>query len=341
MVDFAGWSMPVRYRSILEEHRAVRNAAGVFDISHMGQFFVSGEEAASWLNGLLTNDAEGLAPGEGQYTLLCNEQGGVIDDLILYRLGEEEFFMVVNAARTAEDFRWLDGRRSVEVMIEDRSDGMAGLAVQGRQAPEVYSRVTGGRTLPQRNHVEEVSIEGQGVLVCRTGYTGEDGFELFCPAEAGAHWFRAMIEGGATPCGLGARDTLRLEVCYPLNGADLSSRHTPLEAGLGFAVDLGGADFVGRAKLAKQKEEGVTRRLAAIRCVEPGPPVRSGCKVLDAAGREAGVLTSGTLSPSLKVGIGLAYLPVETAKSGTELQIEVRGRRIPAEVVKKPFYKRR
>lgn len=340
MVGFAGWNMPIRYESIIEEHKVVRSGAGVFDISHMGQFVVEGAEAGAWLNRLLTNDVNNLEVGQGHYTFLLNENGGVIDDLILYRVEEESYFLVVNAAKLDEDFGWMRERLEGEVSLTDRSEEMAAFAVQGPKSTDVYSRMTGGRTLPPRNEVDVYEVEGQRVCVCRTGYTGEDGFEFFCANGAGAHWFRTALESGAAPCGLGARDTLRLEMCYPLNGSDLSPTHTPLEAGLGFFVRLDKGEFVGSDVLARQKEEGLSRRLVAIQCLEKGPPVRGGCVVHNGKGEELGRLSSGTLSPSLGLGIGLAYLPVEIAKVGTELNIEVRGRAIPAEVVKKPFYKK-
>ena len=341
MVGFAGWDMPIRYGSILEEHQAVREAAGVFDISHMGQFFVEGGEAVDWLDGLLTNNVDNLEEGKGHYTFLLNDKGGIIDDLILYRLQGESFLLVVNAAKSAEDFAWLKAHNKEGVVaLQDRSEEMAGIAVQGQRATDVYFRMMGGRTLPGRNGVDEFEMEGQRILVCRTGYTGEDGFELFCGVGGGAHWFRSTLDDGARACGLGARDSLRLEMCYPLNGSDLSPERTPLEAGLGFFVDLEKESFVGREALAAQKSDGLTERLAAVKCLEPGPPIRPGCAVLDREGHELGRLTSGTLSPSLGVGIGLAYLPWEAARVGAALAVEVRGRMIPAEVVKKPFYKK-
>lgn len=340
MVGFAGWNMPIRYESILKEHKAVRTGAGAFDISHMGQFFVEGKGAARWLNQLLTNNVDNLGEGEGQYTFLLNEGGGVIDDLIIYRVREDSFFLVVNAAKISEDYAWMKARKEGAVELQDRSEEVAGMAVQGPRSTDVYSRMMGGRTLPPRNGVDDFEVEGQRILVCRTGYSGEDGFEFFCASGGGAHWFRSALDDGAAPCGLGARDTLRLEMCYPLNGSDLSPERSPLEAGLGFFVDLEKGDFVGRAALVAQKSQGLQERLTALRCTEAGPPIRPGCAVLDAKGAEIGRLTSGTLSPSLEVGIGLAYLPRKLSKPGTALGVEVRGRTIPAEVVKKPFYKK-
>jgi aminomethyltransferase len=340
MVGFSGWNMPIRYGSILQEHKAVREGAGAFDISHMGQFFVEGPDAASWLNKLLTNNVDKLGEGEGQYTFLLNEKGGVIDDLLLYRIHKDSFFLVVNASKIAEDYAWMKAHRKGDVEFKDRSGEVAGMAVQGPRSTDVYSRMMGGRTLPPRNGVDDFEVEGQRILVCRTGYTGEDGFEFFSASGGGAHWFRSVLSDGAVPCGLGARDTLRLEMCYPLNGSDLSPERSPLEAGLAFFVDLEKGEFMGRGALVAQKSQGLSERLAAIRCLEAGPPIRPGTVVQDSEGKEISRLTSGTLSPSLGVGIGLAYLPRALAKVGSELGIEVRGRKIPAEVVKKPFYKK-
>ena len=340
LVPFSGWEMPVRYGSILAEHGAVRSSAGVFDISHMGQVFVSGDKAEAWLDSLLTNHVGALEDGGGQYTFLLNEKGGVIDDLILYRGTQDRFFLVVNAAKIAEDLAWLRSHLVEGVTMDDQSDDMAGMAIQGPDAPSVYATMLGGRTLPARNGVEMIAHEGQTLIVCRTGYTGEDGFEFFCPAKAGDFWFRAALAGKAKPCGLGARDSLRLEMCYPLNGSDLTPDRTPLAAGLGFFVKLEKGDFMGRAILAKQKEEGLKERLVAIQCDAKGPPIRGGCAVFDSEGKEIGVLTSGTLSPSIGLGIGMAYVPVESARLGTTLEVEVRGRRVPATIVKKPFYKK-
>lgn len=335
---FAGWNMPIQYAGILPEHRAVRESVGVFDISHMGQFFVEGGGAASWLNGLLTNDVSTLAIGEGQYTLMLNERGGVIDDLILYRLAEERFLMVVNAAKIPEDRDWLESRIADEISFADASPLYGGLAIQGPDSVASWEKMRGDLpSLPPRNGIVEASPGG--VILCRTGYTGEDGFELFAPVEAIAAWFRAALDAGATPCGLGARDTLRLEKCYPLNGSDLDPDHTPLEAGLGFFCKLEKPDgFVGRDILMAQKDAGPPTRLAALRLVEKGPPPRHGYLVfLPGAEKAVGELSSGSLSPCLGIGIGMAYLPASSAKIGTQLELEIRGRRFRAEVIRKPF----
>ena len=341
MVPFAGWNMPVQYAGINAEHLAVRSGCGIFDISHMGEFFVSGPDAAAWLNGLLTNDIATLAPGQGHYTLLLNESGGVIDDLIAYRLGPDEFFLVVNAARRDEDRAWLEARiGTAAVEFRDDSDAWAAMAVQGPAAPDIFAAATGGAAvLPPRNGVSRLALAGEDVIICRTGYTGEDGFEFFCPAAAGTAWWERFTAAGAVPCGLGARDTLRLEMGYPLNGNDLAPDRSPLEAGLGFFVAMEKGEFVGRATLAAQKAAGLPLRLVAIRMAPGAPPPRPSYPVLS-GGAIVGTLASGGASPSLGCGIAMAYLPPGLAAPGTPLTIDIRGRQWPAEVVKKPFYRR-
>ncbi len=336
MAPFAGWNMPIQYSGIVAEHKAVRESGGIFDISHMGEFEVAGSGAADALNGLLTNDVSALADGEGQYTLMLNPEGGVIDDLIIYRMSADRFFLVVNAAKIEEDREWLVGKLPEECRLTDRSSEFGAVAVQGPEVIGAWNRMEPGMNLPERNGIAE--FEG-GVIVCRTGYTGEDGFELFAPVEVISSWFDRFIGEGVTPTGLGARDTLRLEKCYPLNGSDLDETHTPLEAGLGFFVKLDkGSDFVGRDVLVQQKENGLSRKLAPISMTGKAPPIRHGYEVRDAEGEVVlGELTSGSLSPSLGKGIGLAYLSVELCRPGTEVSVAVRERTFPAVVVKKPF----
>lgn len=339
MVPFAGWNMPVQYTAIMDEHGAVRTAAGIFDISHMGQFIVSGPGALAWLNRMLANNVAKLGPGQGQYSFLLNERGGVIDDLIVYRTAEDAFFLVVNASMIDEDFAWMAKHQPEDVSFANESALWAGMAVQGPRSAELFAAVCPGQVLPPRNGIARFAVEGGDAVVCRTGYTGEDGFEFFCPAAQGEAWFEKFIAAGAKACGLGARDTLRLEMCYPLNGNDLSPERTPIEAGLGFFVDLDKGDFIGREVLAKQKADGPAQKLVALEYTDKGAPPRSHYAVLDAAGNVVSELSSGVLSPSTGKGIGMAYVPADMAKIGTEFSIDVRGRRFPAKVVKKPFYK--
>lgn len=334
MVPFAGWNMPVMYSSILDEHAAVREGCGIFDISHMGQFFVRGKAALPWLNRVLASNVARLADGQGQYSFLLNENGGVIDDLIVYRLSAEDFFLVVNASKIEEDLAWMSGLVEPDVELTDESPAWAAMAVQGPQAAEVFRRAFGGE-LPPRNGIEM----RDGAVICRTGYTGEDGFEFFVPANEGEAAFRAFLDAGAKACGLGARDSLRLEMGYPLNGSDLSPERTPLEAGLGFFVDLEKGDFVGGDALRRQNAEGLRQRLVGIEYLDKGAPPRAHYPVCAPGGEAVGELSSGVLSPSLGRGIGMAYLPPEFWQPGTEVEIDVRGRRFPARVVKKPFYK--
>lgn len=343
MVDFAGWNMPVQYTSIMDEHNAVRNACGVFDISHMGQFIASGADVGSWLNSMFTNNTDKLGDHQGQYSLMLNPQGGVIDDLILYRLNEQSYFIVVNASKIDEDREWLLKHKPEHITLQDLSSKYAGMAVQGPLAAEVYAKALAGveLILPPRNGIATTQARGGKVWVCRTGYTGEDGFEFFCPNEDAAHWLNQFIEAGAKPCGLGARDSLRLEMCYPLNGSDLDPHHTPIQAGLGFFCDLS-KDFIGAEVLREQKQNGTPERLVALQYLEKGAPPRAHYQIFadKEQGEAIGELCSAVLSPSLANGIGMAYLPSAYATLGTQLYIQVRGSRFKAEVVKKPFYKK-
>jgi aminomethyltransferase len=337
LVPFAGWNMPVQYTSIIDEHSAVRTKVGIFDISHMGQFLVNGPTAEAWLNRMFTNNIAKLTPGHGQYTLMLNDNGGVIDDLIAYRTGETDYFLVVNASMIEEDFFWLASHQDEQATLRNESDLWAGMAIQGPLAAETFAKVCPGETLPPRNGIVTTAA---GAVVCRTGYTGEDGFEFFCPSAEGIAYWEQFLAAGAAPCGLGARDTLRLEMGYPLNGSDLSPERSPIEAGLGFFCDLEKGGFIGRETLARQKAEGPALKLTAIQYTDKGAPPRAHYPVVSADGKIIGELASGVLSPSLMTGIGMAYLPAEYSKLGTDLSIDVRGRLFPAKVVKKPFYKK-
>ncbi len=337
MVPFAGWEMPVQYSSIMQEHTAVREKCGIFDISHMGEVFITGPAAGERLNALLTNDVSKLSIGKGQYTLMLNEQGGVIDDLILYRSGEDSYFAVINAACIDRDVPHMQQHLAGDgVDFRNESDDWSAMAVQGPHAADIFSQVLPDMELPPRNGI----LEKDGLIICRTGYTGEDGFEFFSPHDVAAEWFKKFIAAGAEPCGLGCRDSLRLEVGFPLNGSDLSEDITPLESGLGFFVSLDSADFLGKEILVKQKADGLKRKLVGIQYTGKGAPPRAHYAVESAQGEVIGELTSGVFSPSLKSGIGMAYLPIDHTKIGTDVCIEVRGKRFPAKVVKKPFYKK-
>lgn len=339
MVPFAGWNMPVQYTGIIDEHNTVRTACGVFDISHMGQFLVHGAGATEWLNGMLTNNLHKLVDGMGQYSMMLNERGGVIDDLIIYRLGEDDYFVVVNASMIDEDYAWLMAHKPEGVTLENKSDAYVGLAVQGPACEEVFAGMCPGVELPVRNGILRFEADGDALVVCRTGYTGENGFEFFCPAAQGVKWFEKVLASGAKPCGLGARDSLRLEMCYSLNGSDLSPEKTPLEAGLSWCCDLT-KDFIGVDVLRQQKAEGRPTALVAIEYTGKGAPPRHGYEVQLPDGTVLGELCSGVLSPTLGKGIAMLYVPAAYSRVGTDVNVIVRGKAVPAQIVKKPFLKK-
>ncbi len=356
LVEFGGWEMPVQYTSITDEHLAVRNAAGIFDISHMGEVTVSGSGAEAFLNSVLTNDIRKLAPGEGQYTLMCNERGGVIDDLYAYRLSSEVFFLVINASRIEPDVAWLQAQAakfSGELKLTDASHQYAAVAVQGPRVKEFIDACIPGASISamrvnavtglKKNQIGEFRFEHGGVLVSRTGYTGEDGFEIVGSDEAIRHVWSALLAAGQPfgikPCGLGARDTLRTEVCYPLYGHELDEQTTPIEAGLGFFVALDEGEFNGRSVLAEQKAKGVKKKLVAFKMTGKSAPPRPHYPIW-VNGANVGIVTSGTQSPSLGIGIGLGYVPAEFAKPDTKIEIEIRGKPFAAVVVPKPIYRK-
>jgi aminomethyltransferase len=344
MIPFGDWIMPVQYSGIIDEHQAVRKNVGVFDISHMGQLVATGPQAGPWLNEMLTNNIDKLEVGTGQYTFLLNERGGIIDDLIVYRTAPQTFLLVVNASRTEEDFAWLQKHLGDKAKLENRSADFGGLAIQGPRIVDLLQAMVGKETeLPARNQIREFDYDGTKLTIARTGYTGEDGVEVFFAAnDAVRVWDDILSKGkefGIRPCGLGARDTLRLEMCYPLNGSDLSPERNPIEAGLGFFVDLKKEKFLGRDILAAAKENGTPNRLVAFRMKSKGPPPRPHYSVWR-EGERIGETTSGTLSPSLNEGIGMAYVAAAHAKAGTEIEIEIRDRKLPAVIEKKPLYKK-
>jgi len=342
MVPFAGFEMPVQYPAgITAEHRAVREQAALFDVSHMGEFELRGPQALDLIQRVAVNDASRIEVGQAQYSAMCYESGGVVDDLIVYRF-EDRWMLVVNAANLEKDLAWIRGHADgLDVEITDASDRTALLALQGPAAREVLRPLVDGDLDAIRYYrFVEAQVGGTRGVVSATGYTGEDGFELYVPAaEARALW-RALLDAGAgrvVPAGLGARDSLRLEMGYPLYGNDLDTEHTPLQAGLGWITKLDKGPFVGRAALLAEREAGPTRKLVGLRIDERGFP-RPGYPVLS-DGVEVGHLTSGTVSPSLGHGIALGYVPTPMAVEGTALEVDARGRTLSATVVRPPFYK--
>ncbi len=327
-VPFAGYEMPVQYQGVIPEHLAVRTAAGIFDVSHMGRLELRGPGALEFAQATLSNDLDRIGPGKAQYTLLLNEQGCPIDDLIAYRHADDHLLLVVNAARLDDDRAWLEGRLpGAGVTLTDRTRETAMVALQGPLALSLVGLPWGDPFA-----FTEGVVAGVDALVARTGYTGEPGVELIVAARDAEELWDGLLTAGAEPIGLGARDTLRLEMCYPLYGNDLDEQHTALEAGLGWACALDGKEFVGADALRAQRDAGLTRKLAPFTISGRGIP-RPGMAV---AG--GGEVTSGTMSPSLEIGIGMAYLPADQAVPGSELMIDVRGREVPAVVAEKPLY---
>jgi aminomethyltransferase len=328
MVPFAGWEMPVQYDGVIQEHRAVREDAGAFDVSHMGEIEVEGPRARELLQALLSNDLERIEPGQAQYTLLTNERGGILDDLIAYALDPFRYLLIVNASNRTVAYEWLKEREVRGSDVRDVSDEYGLIAVQG---PRALERLGIGPA-PAFTFAEG-EVAGVTCMVNRTGYTGEEGVELMAMAEEAGELWEAVLERGITPCGLGARDSLRLEVCYPLHGNDIGPDTDAISAGLGWACALG-KDFTGAGELRLVEERGPERRLAAFVMEERAIP-RQGMPIL-----EGGEVTSGTHSPMLDRGIGLGYVPARLADAGTELTVDVRGRHRRARTVEKPIYKR-
>jgi glycine cleavage system T protein (aminomethyltransferase) len=337
IVPFAGWEMPVIYEGIREEHSAVRRHVGMFDVSHMGEVEVEGPGALAFLQLVLSNDVAKLEIGGAQYSCLCGESGGVLDDLFAYRLGGDRYLIVTNAANHGTDLAWL-GRwsRGFDVIVRDVADRYAMLAVQGPHARAVLGRAL-GIELPPRMRVSHVQVGNRPALVCGTGYTGEDGVELLLDPEVATPIWVELLDAGIVPCGLGARDTLRLEVCFPLHGNELSLDRNPIEAGLGWCC-AEATGFLGSAAVAEARAKGAPERLAPFLIEGAGIP-RDGNPVL-VGEEQVGVVTSGTFSPSLERGAGMAYVRAELAEPGTELEIDVRGKRRAARVASKPLYRK-
>lgn len=335
LVPFAGWEMPVTYEGVRPEHIAVRTGCGVFDVSHMGEIETAGPGALGFLQRVLSNDVSKIEVGGAQYSVLCRPDGGVLDDLFTYRLADQRYLTVTNAANHERDLEWFRAHApESEVEVTDALDAYAMLAVQGPEARRIVADLT-DTELPPRMRATTLDLDGSEALVCGTGYTGEDGVEVLTPPEHAPGLWQALLDRGATPAGLGARDTLRLEVCFHLYGNDLSTERNPIEAGLGWccADDTG---FIGSDTVAAAREAGPAERLVPFALTERGIP-RQGNAVL-AAGEPAGVVTSGTLSPCLERGVGMAYVRSDVAEAGTEVEIDVRGRRRPARIESRPLY---
>ena len=338
LVPFAGWEMPVTYEGIREEHSAVRTHAGMFDVSHMGEVEVEGPGALAFLQRVLSNDVAKIETGGAQYSCLCNEEGGVLDDLFAYRLGGDRYLIVTNSANHAADLAWL-GRwsRGFDVAVRDVADRYAMLAVQGPHARAIVTAAL-RLELPPRMRVAALRIGGRPALACGTGYTGEDGVELLIDPETAPAIWAELLDAGVVPCGLGARDTLRLEACFHLHGNDLTPERNPIEAGLGWCC-AEATGFIGAEAVARARREGTAEVLAPFKIEGAGIP-RQGNPVMTGDER-VGVVTSGTFSPSLEVGIGMAYLRPELAEPGSEVEIDVRGKRRPARIASKPLYRRK
>ena len=345
MTPFSGWEMPVQFQGIKQEHQAVREKAGMFDISHMGKFLLQGTDVLPQLQTLVPSDLSNLQPGQAQYTVLLNPIGGIVDDLIIYNQGTnaqgtEQVQLIVNAATARKDWAWLQSQIQDRVEMTDQSEARVLLAVQGPKAVErLQAFVEEDLGAIARFGHREATVLGQPGFFARTGYTGEDGFEVMVEPEVGQALWRSLLDQGVAPCGLGARDTLRLEAAMALYGQDIDDSTTPLEAGLGWLVHLDRTpDFVGRSVLETQKQEGVVRRLVGLQ-LEGRNIARHGYPILH-EGDEVGAVTSGTLSPTLGYPVALAYVPTPLSKVGQTLSIGIRGKEYPATVVKRPFYKR-
>jgi aminomethyltransferase len=338
IVPFAGWEMPVYYSSIIAEHKAVRAGAGIFDIGHMGAVKISGASALQYLQKLLSNDVSRLDAGSSQYSMILNRSGGVIDDIFVYRL-PDHYMLIINASNTDKDIAWLKKNNSEGVEIKDLKDKMTLLALQGPKAQGILKKICDVDLNNIGHHkITNALVFNVPSLVSRTGYTGEDGFELFFAVSKAEVIWNKLIELGAAPCGLAARDSLRLEAGMPLYGHEYNEGITPLETSFTFAVKLDKGDFIGREALVQHKEEGISKKLVGIRLKETGIP-RQGFKIIK-DNRVVGYITSGTMSPTLKVPIGMGYVRIENSEIGSILDVEIRGKLVKAEVVKLPFYKR-
>ncbi|WP_017686852.1 glycine cleavage system aminomethyltransferase GcvT [Paenibacillus sp. PAMC 26794] len=343
-IDFGGWELPVQFSGIQKEHEAVRERAGLFDVSHMGEFTVQGEQAEAFLQQMMTNDVTTLVPGQAQYTLMCYPDGGVVDDLLVYKLEDQHYMLVVNASNIDKDWAWLQEHLIPGVSMTNDSEQTALLALQGPLAVDIIRKVTDTNvsSIEPFRFVQDAEVCGVKLLLSRTGYTGEDGFELYVPADQAATVWNGLMQAGEShglvPTGLGARDTLRFEARLPLYGQELSATISPLEAGVGMFVKLNAGPFIGHEALLQQKTDGPARKLVGIEVLERGIP-RPHYPIY-AEGVQIGEVTTGTQSPTLKRNLGLALIDSKYAALGTPLEIEIRGKKLKAEVVKTPFHKR-
>lgn len=344
MVPFAGYNMPVQYEGVNIEHETVRNAVGVFDVSHMGEFFLRGPKALDLIQRVCTNDASVLFDGKAQYSCMPNGKGGIVDDLIIYRIHQEEYLLVVNASNIEKDWNWIASHNTEGVDMENASDRYSLLAIQGPKAAEAMQSLTQVNLseMPYYTFVKGDFAGCSDIYISATGYTGSGGFEIYVPNDAAPHVWDAVFAAGASfgikPIGLAARDTLRLEMGFCLYGNDIDDTTSPLEAGLGWITKFT-KDFVDAATLKAQKEQGITRKLIAFEMVERGIP-RHDYRILDANGAEIGKVTSGTMSPSMKIGIGLGYVTKEHSALDSPIYVEIREKGVEAKVVKLPFYKK-
>ncbi|MEG0774972.1 glycine cleavage system aminomethyltransferase GcvT [Clostridium sp.] len=343
LIDFAGWVLPVQYKGILEEHEAVRNHAGLFDVSHMGEVDATGEEAFEFVQNLVTNDISVLEDNQILYTFMCYPSGGVVDDLLVYRFNENHYYLVINAGNIDKDFKWMqDNKEPFKVDLKNISDDVSQVALQGPKAQEILQLLTD----VDLNEIKffyckrDVNIAGMSCLVSRTGYTGEDGFEIYTSNENIENLWNSLLnigkDLGLKPTGLGCRDTLRFEATLPLYGHEINEEITPLEAGFGYFVKLKKEHFIGKDALVKQKEEGLSRKLVGFQMKERGIP-RQGYEVF-ASGEKIGFVTTGYMSPTLKKNIGLALIDAKYSELGTEIEIIIRNKSVKAEVISKKFY---
>ena len=346
MVDFGGWAMPVQYSGIINEHKAVRESAGIFDVSHMGEIFISGPDAGGYSDFLVTNDLSKMTPGKVIYSPMCYQDGGCVDDVLVYCLSAENYLFAVNASNIEKDFEWIMTNSGMfDVIVENISDSYAQLAVQGPLAQEILAELTeiDLNEIGFFEHNVSIEIGGVRATVSRTGYTGEDGFELYIASHKGPGLFKKILETGGErilPCGLGARDTLRFESCLPLYGHELSHEISPLKAGLKSFIKLDKEDFIGKEALASEEQQGVSEKIAGFEMLERGI-ARNGYEVFNLDGEKIGFVTSGSMCPTLSKNMGLAHIHAEYSKTGTEILIGIRNKKVKAVTVKKPFYKKK